>query len=454
MKRTIISILSILLLCTTAAAQEHLSLDSALSLARTNNRDLKAARLDVDKARQVRNEARTNYFPQISLSAVGYHSLNPLLELSAEDIPNAGVRDVVNTLASQFGLDGSISMFNHGVMATVSAVQPVYMGGKIVAGNRLSKEGVTAAELKAEVAERDLMLTVEQSYWLVVNLEAKQQTVDAARALVDTMQQIVAVAVEAGISTEADLLEVRLRQDELAAKSLQLANGIALARQALCQSIGIEYDPALELDTIDIASTIPSADFTAAVAQRPESELLGCQVRAEQLRRRMTLADALPHVVLGGTYGYLNIGSPMGESGRRQFVTTDQSRYLNGVVGVAVTVPLTGWWATGHKLRQADIAVRQAELQRDELTEKMELQTRQAYDQTTEAAALVTQYASTLDRAREHLRLSELNYKNGLATVADYLQAQAMLTGAENNLTDARVNYLTTLSRYKALTQK
>lgn len=441
---------------TLAPAEAHsLSLDSALALARLNNRSLREARLDIDDAREVRREARTKYFPQVSATAVGYLSLQPILRVGADDLSSAQARDILNTLYADYGaalgLPNSISMFQHGVMATVSAVQPVYMGGKIVAGNRLARVGVEAARTKAVVAERDLMLTVEESYWLVTNLEAKRATVDAVTRLVDTLSSIVAVAVDAGISTPSDMLQVEMSRDELVAKRLQLENGIALARQALCQSIGIEYDPALRLDSLDISGCIPPVSAAEAVNRRPESALLDMQIRAEQLRRRMTLADALPSVVVGGVYGYMNIASPFGADARRQYLTTDQSRYLNGVLGVVVNVPLTGWWETAHSLRRGDIAIARAELQRDELTEKMRLQTIQAYDQATETAALVQQYSAALTRARENLRLADLNYRNGLSTVGDYLQAQTLYMQAENNLTDARVNYRVALRRYMSL---
>lgn len=71
-----------------------LTLDSCLSLARQNNKELRRAALDIDKAQQVKNQDLTNYFPQVKATAIGYHSLHPMVEIGIEDFNNASVRDL------------------------------------------------------------------------------------------------------------------------------------------------------------------------------------------------------------------------------------------------------------------------------------------------------------------------------------------------------------------------
>ena len=117
-----------------------LTLDSCLSLAQRNNKQLQSARLDVDKAQQVKNQAFTKYFPQVKATAVGYHSLYPMVEVGIDDIGNASVRDLLATLYGNYGaalgLENNLSLFQYGYQVGVTALQPVYMGGKIVAGNQ------------------------------------------------------------------------------------------------------------------------------------------------------------------------------------------------------------------------------------------------------------------------------------------------------------------------------
>ena len=138
------------------------------------------------------------------------------------------------------------SLFHYGYSFGASAVQPVFMGGQIVTGNQLAKVGINAAELQSDLSRRDLLLDVEETYWLLVGLQAKQQTLDAVTAMLDTIAQDVETAVKAGLATKTDRLQIRLKQAEQQNRILQLANGINLARQALCQRIGLPLTTAVQ----------------------------------------------------------------------------------------------------------------------------------------------------------------------------------------------------------------
>ena len=84
---------------------------------------------------------------------------------------------------------------------------------------------------------------------------------------------------------------------------------------------------------------------------------------------------------------------------------------------------------------------------------QMGLQERQAYNQMVEAQALLVSDSSALAMAEENYRLAELNYKAGVNTLNDVLQANALLLQAQNAITDRRISYLTAKRRYEDLTR-
>jgi len=448
-----------------------LTLDSCLSLARQNNKELRRAELDIDKAQQVKNQAFTNYFPQVKATAIGYHSLHPMIEVGIEDFDNASVRDLLTTLYGNYGaalgLDNTISLFQYGYQVGVTALQPVYMGGKIVAGNQLAKVGVEAAQLQTEITERDLLEQVEESYWLVVGLTEKQQTLQAVTALLDTIHRTVQSAVGAGLALQTDLLQVELRQSEIHRTQIQLDNGLSLAKRALWQSIG-KTDPApieegldnIKFETIQADSTLqalpvagsPQARGRSGVHSKEgqgrslESSLLSLSVRAAELTRRMTIAEALPQVAVGAHYGYSNMQANFLRDGLG-------SKTGNGAVFVSVSVPLTDWWETGHKIRENNIALEQARLQEQHTNQLLTLRTQQAYDKMIESYLLIAENRHALDLARENYRLSGVNYRAGMGTITDLLTAQTSLLQAENNLTDALISYRVNMRRYTDLTR-
>ncbi len=433
----------------------YLTLDSCLSLAVQNNRNIRKSELAIEKAKEVKAQAFTKYFPQVHAQAGGYYAFDPLLEFDINDIGNASVRDLLTTLYGNYGaalgLHNTIAMCQYGYMVGATALQPVYMGGKIVAGNRLAQLGVEAAEKQAEMSNRDLLEQVEESYWLLVGLQEKQATVDAALALIDTIQHIAQTAVDAGLVLRTDLMQVELRRSEMERTQIQLSNGIRLATRALVQSVGL---PQSVCDSV----RVPSVDMAVALSDSlpplyvdgatttPEYTLLDMQVEAEKLRRRMTIADALPSVAVGAHYGFSRAQANLLKGG---MWGNDAG---NGIVFAVLKVPITSWWEMSHKIREHSISVQQAELERDHTDELLSLRNQQTYDKLQEAYLLWQNNRRALSTAQENYRLSEVQYRAGTATISDLLMAQTTLLKAENELSDAYISYRVCLRRYNDLT--
>ena len=228
-----------------------------------------------------------------------------------------------------------------------------------------------------------------------------------------------------------------MKQNELKAKQMQLGNGIVLASQLLCQQIGIEYPEAgLTLDTASFSTMSTPVATVLENFIRPEHQLLQLQVDAENLRRKLTLGEALPQVGIGGSAVYGNLV---------------RKYKFNAIALAQVSIPLTQWWETAHKLKEHDIVIREAELMQKDLTEKMSLQLKQAYNQMVEADALMQSDKAALDMAKENYRLAELNYRAGMNTITDVLEANALLLQARNAITDRQITYLTASRRYQDL---
>lgn len=415
---------------------EPLTLDSCLRLARENNATIRKAELEVKRAEQVRMQAMTKFFPQVQATAVGYHSLKPIVDIGIDDIGNASVRDLLLTLYGNYGaalgLDNTLSLFQHGVTAGVSAIQPIFMGGKIVAGNKLAQLGVEAAELQGEIAERDLLEQVEESYWLVVGLQDKQRTLNHVAQLLDTIEHMVNSAVSVGLALETDLMQVQVKRAEMEKQRLLLESGLRLATRALWQSVGAPM--ALDVVSLDVASLDEAPMALDGLAldgeQTPEAKLLALQTRAAELQRTMAIADALPKIALGAHYGYSQTDVNILRNGLRGW---------NGALFATVSVPLTGWWEAGHKIKEQSLLLDQARLQQRDLTEKLTLRTRQAYDQLQVAILLVQQTEQALALSKQRCHLSEIGYRAGTVSITELLTAETELLTAENELTDARI---------------
>ncbi len=227
MKRLFATMITLLPLMP-AVAQGHreyeadslLTAERCAEMAIANNAAMRNAAKNEESARETRCEAFTKYFPQVSASAAAFRTHNDILEYDFFNLITLGIID-------------------RGKVAGVQAVQPVFMGGQIVNGNRLAKVGEEAAELQARQTSDRVRLTARTYYWRLVTLNAARQTLEKALQTLDTLDLQVQAAVDAGIATRNDLLKVQLKRNTYRADMVDLDNGIDLFGRLLGQYIGL-----------------------------------------------------------------------------------------------------------------------------------------------------------------------------------------------------------------------
>ena len=418
-----------------SASAQTLSLDSCLALARRNNVEIRTSQMDIEAALEVKRQVFTKYFPQVNLTGMGYYSANPIIHFGIEDIQSADMRELLQALYDMVSSMGSdvqkeISLMKNGATGSVLLAQPLYAGGRIVTGNKLAKLGVEAAELQAEMKERDIIENIESTYYLVVGLQQKVATVTAALDLIDSLDRTVQSALANGLVTRADALQLQLKRNEMLANQQQLASGIRLSKRLLCCQIGIDYSDALVFaDPTFDTPVMPDFSYsTAGDSLRPETRLLQLSVEAEQLQKRLTLGETLPQLSLLGTAYYGNI------------IKEDPS--ANAIALLSLSIPLTSWWETSHKLKQHNIRIEEARIRQEYYNHMMSLEEEKAYSDMLDASMLINSDSTALEVAKENYRLSTLNYQAGLVTLAEVLQAHALLLQAQNAITDRHTTYV------------
>lgn len=443
------TIIAILLTATgLALSAQTLSLDSCKALALQNNLTLKNAALDVAAAQEVKKQAFTKYFPNVSAIAGGYYAAKPLFEYSIDNIENASARQFLHNLYYEYGaamgLPDRISLCENGLMVGATVVQPVYMGGQIVNGNKLAKVGIEAAELKEQLTEDQILQQVEEYYWLIISLEEKMKTLQQAKTFLDTLERDVTTAAEAGLVSKNDILKVKLKKKEIESNQVKVENGIRLSNQALCQLIGLEMQSILTLtDTLGDFSEMPyweHVDNQSAVLGRKEKQLLDLQVDAEKLKKKMALGETLPHVTVGGTASYGNL--------------IFDHFTANALAFATLQVPLTGWWEASHKLKQQDILIQKAENERADFTQKMYLETQQAWNNVDDAYNQYQLAGLALQDSEANLHNVKADYDAGLVPVSELLEAQTLLLQAQNQCTDTLIDLKIKAERYKTITNK
>lgn len=455
MKHGILVILSLLCFLNMLGARPvvYLSLDDCKRMADNNSIVVKNAELDIKAAKAQRQEALAEYFPSVSLMAAGFYALDPMIELGVKDILGKSdftdnLQSYIDVVAPQLGINPLYSTLQRGLIASVSVMQPVYAGGRIVTGNKLAVLGVEAAVLQRKIAARTSDEDIEQLYWQVVTLEEKQKTLTGIHSMLDSVLTDVEMALSAGLVDNTDLLQVKLKMSELSSGEIALDNGIRLAKMNLFNTIGQEYsyirrdnDSIPYIDDILFSDGIDSLDIpinyyvdeNELVDSQYETRLLELAVKAKKLEKRMAVGETLPSVAVGASYGYANI--------------LDKGD-LNGAVYAVVKVPVTDWGKTARKIERLDCQIEKTQNEHDFLKKQILLQIRQLWLNANTSWQQMSVAEEAVEMAEENFNRTLAYYRAGLVSTTELLQAQTELQQARERYIEYCVEYKKALQTY------
>ncbi len=439
-KGAIVAILLLLPTFATTTEAQSLSLDSCKNLALRNNHKIKEAGYDVIQSAEQKKAAYTNYFPKASVNAVAMKSADYLIKgtIPHMDLPVYDGNAANLATATQFAYVPSIpiKVLDYLNTASIMVTQPVYAGGQIVNGNKLAKVGYEINIEKQILTTTEVLVRTEELYWTVLNLREKIKTLDSYVKLLDTLQRDVTVSFKAGLIQRTDLLKVQLKHNELEVNLLKLNNGISLSLRALCQHAGIPFDSTLVLTDPQTEPELTQSFYTSsqtAVTNRSEYKMLNKVIDAEELQKKMTIGENLPTVAVGVTGFYLD---------------AMKSTNTNGLAFATVSIPITDWWGGKHKIRQSQAKIESARNKLAETTELLTLQIEQANNELNECHFQIIVAHKSVAQAHESLKVTTDNYKAGVFTMSDLLEAQSDYQKALDSLTEARCNYQIKKAKY------
>lgn len=467
-------------LATSAQAQQTLTLDSCRAMALRNNKTLSASRLQLDMARYNKKAAKTKYLPHISALG-GYELTSREISLLSKDqksaLANAGTNttgalhnDIAGALTSlaqqgiltpeqasnlggMFGQVGSKigEAVNHVGQNIVDAfrtdtrqmyalsvmlTQPIYMGGAIIAANRMADIGEEMAQNNIEASTQNTLHSIDQAYWTVVSVHHKKQLAESYLAVVKKLDDDVSKMIREGVATRADGLKVDVKVNEAEMSLTQAENGLALAKMLLCQLCGMDVDSNITLadenaDNIVEQADDAQADRAVAMENRPELKLLQNSADMSRQATKLVRAAYLPQVLLTGGYVATNPN-----------VFNGFERKLSGMwnVGVMVRVPLWNWMEGTYKVRASRIATTIVELERDDIREKIDLQVSQSQFKVKEANRRLAMATKNVENAEENLRCANLGFKEGVIPTTDVMAAQTAWVQAQSQKIDAEVD--------------
>ncbi len=420
MKKIFSITVALTLICSGLINAQQLSLDECVRLALENNARMHTADYNMQASRETSREAFTKYFPSISVSGAAFtanhgmlqHNINLPLSMLGPDLPD---------------MDFNLSVLKKGSAAGINLIQPIFLGGRIVNGNRLAHVGEEVSRLQQRQTADEVRRNVEQYYWQLVSLHSKRRTLDDVISMLDTLTTQVQSYVDAGVTTANDLLEVKLKRNEMLVARTELDNGISVIRLLLSQYVGKGTSGSVDVDTVMAAGVIP--DFPHDIYRSPEDclnqtvghGLLVQNVKAKELEQKMALGNNLPVVAAGASYNYEHL--------------LEQGHTFANIY-VTVSVPLTDWWGGSHNMKKK-IETQIARTQLEDDSQMLIIAMTNAWNDLTTSYAQMEIAQQSIIQSAENLRLNQNFYNAGTTTITDLLNAQTLYQQSQDKFVDA-----------------
>ena len=383
------------------------TLNECLVEAIKSNLQLRNADNQVRMSAEQRKQAFTNYFPTISATGGGFTTNKALVQMDLGAM--------------------SMSLVDKGLVGGIMAMQPVFMGGQIVNGNKLAKVEEESSRLQRKLTENEVRLNVETYFWQIVMLKEKLVTLDALDKQLTIVLRDAQAAVDAGLRNRNDLLQVQLRKNEVRTSRIQVENNLAVCRDMLAQVMGHAGEQ------VDANASVSSVEeprqyyqtAESALQQTNEYQLLDKQIEASKLQYRMAVGKNLPTVAIGGGYLY-----------------NDIMKAQTNLVGMfTVSVPLSGWWGGSHDIKRQKLQVENAVSDKQRQSELLVIRIRKAWNDMNDAYRQLDIARESIEQSDENLRLNTDYYEAGTSSISDVLDAQSLYQQSRDKYVEDYTNY-------------
>lgn len=395
------------------------TLDSLVSVALRQNRDLATAKARIDEYRADVGLARAPLFP--SLTANGSISKNQVAF-------------------------GTLGVFKYNaIRVTGDVAWELDFWGKTRRGMQAANADLAAQDALEQATVLSLVSDVAVGYLQLLELDQEARvsssTLQSRQATLDLARQRYA----RGLISELDVRQfeaqvavpaVRLAQvEQLRAQTEHALNVLLGEGPAAVPRSGLLADAAR-------AVTVPDSLPSTLLSRRPDVRQAERAYRAASARVGVAFAQELPDITITGSYGSQSATS-------RGLFTPSTNVY---VAQLGISIPL---FAGGAKTSATAAARARAEQARNQYEQAVLRALQDAGDALAGARAARDQVAAAETQAvalRRAYELAEVRYRSGVSNYLEVLDAERSLFDAELALSQAQLGELTAaVQLYKAL---
>lgn len=420
-----------------------LDLSSAIQTAVNKNHLVLAAQYQVDASAAQITQARSGFFPQLSVSETVTKTNNPMwafgTKLNQKVIEQRDFDpDLLNEPDAINNYTTSISM-NWSLFDPAQTWIPW----------KQSKQHFKATELSLARTRQEIIAQTVMAYngllLATEHLNVVQKVLETARAHLKMIQS----RFDGGFIVKSDLLRAQVRVGELEQNLIQSESNLNIARAHLNVVMGVPVDDryilsdrldgALEInEALAIAEGTEMSDplekwIVTALSHRPDLAKLQYQEKMAENEVKKSKWRHLPSIHVMGNY----------EINSEDFEDTAE----NYTLGAMMQLNLFSGSRLWGKTREAKASLSSVKSMREGLESGIRVEIRQAFYQIQSAKKRIDVAKASTMQADEGLRIIKNRYENGLVTIVDLLDAQVASQQSQMNYLSALHDYKTAAAR-------
>ena len=393
-------------------AQQSTLLEKYRTMALDYNHDLKAAEKNIAASMEVEKSARADLKPKLSGAASFQYTGNPM-ELTL-DIPSIGLSKTVEGKNLNYG--GSLSI-----------LQPVYTGGRVLESIRMAQHQQALAGNQAKALNDAVCYQTDIQYWSAV---ARQEIVDVAEdfrnsiaALVKTIKE----RVEVGLVDPQDLLMAEVKLNEAEYQLLQAQSNFETGRMALNSMIGVRLEQPTELDAQIPIVVVSDSLWLSTGMGRPEIQMAYDKIRIAESTKKLNDSQFKPQFYVGVEGSYSSPG-----------YNFKKDLDPNYAVYAKVSVPIFEWGKRRSEKRVSSFRIGMAEDNLHKVVDRVELEVSVARKALSQAIERVRLSESSLAKAEENEAKAVERYNEGKVSVVEVIDAQTYRQTSQVNYVQAK----------------
>lgn len=393
-------------------AQQSTLLEKYRTMALDYNHDLKAAEKNIAASMEVEKSARADLKPKLSGAASFQYTGNPM-ELTL-DIPSIGLSKTVEGKNLNYG--GSLSI-----------LQPVYTGGRVLESIRMAQHQQALAGNQAKALNDAVCYQTDIQYWSAV---ARQEIVDVAEdfrnsiaALVKTIKE----RVEVGLVDPQDLLMAKVKLNEAEYQLLQAQSNFETGRMALNSMIGVRLEQPTELDAQIPIVVVSDSLWLSTGMGRPEIQMAYDKIRIAESTKKLNDSQFKPQFYVGVEGSYSSPG-----------YNFKKDLDPNYAVYAKVSVPIFEWGKRRSEKRVSSFRIGMAEDNLNKVVDRVELEVSVARKALSQAIERVRLSESSLAKAEENEAKAVERYNEGKVSVVEVIDAQTYRQTSQVNYVQAK----------------